>query len=264
LVPQPGRHGGTHDGQGKDLRGVLGAQLHKLPMAPGPGLGKKRSGGRRCPQDLRMAGRTTLASRLPSLGGSPASLALWRRRIGRWWPAGVGGVLGPSRCKSCQAFQAGKPHKTHTHRGLVPSFRGYPQALGKGGGIKPIAHEAVSSGLVRPSLSPNIWDVSRKVPGEGSATCCGPVITYCQAAIEGPGPAAFAGMQQGQRDDFTRRECGLRVLRHVQPLLVHGVEQCDNEIVRSHKTLLAGEVLQPLQLERLYGYLSSCAFYYDS
>jgi hypothetical protein len=50
------------------------------------------------------------------------------------------------------------------------------------------------------------------------------------------------------------------VFRHVQHLLVHGVEQCDNEILGSHRTLLAVEVLQPLQLERLYGYLSSCPF----
>jgi hypothetical protein len=48
------------------------------------------------------------------------------------------------------------------------------------------------------------------------------------------------------------------VLRHVQHLLVHGVEQGDNEIVGSHRTLLAVEVLQQLQLERIYGYLSSC------
>src|SRR5262245_26012037 len=41
-------------------------------------------------------------------------------------------------------------------------------------GIKHIAHDAVSSCLVSPSLSQNIWEVSRKVPGGGSATCCRP------------------------------------------------------------------------------------------
>lgn len=43
-----------------------------------------------------------------------------------------------------------------------------------------------------------------------------------------------------------------------------GIEQCNNEIWGSHRTLLAVEVLQSLQLERLYGSLSSWVFYYDS
>jgi hypothetical protein len=54
------------------------------------------------------------------------------------------------------------------------------------------------------------------------------------------------------------------VFRHVQHLLVHGVEQGDNDIGGSHRTLLSVEVSQSLQLERLYGYLSSCTFQYTS
>jgi hypothetical protein len=82
LVQQPVRHLGTHDEQFNDLMGVIGAQLHKLPLATGSCLRKQRDGGSRCQQDLRLAGMTTFAARLPSLGGWPASLALGRRRIG--------------------------------------------------------------------------------------------------------------------------------------------------------------------------------------
>ena len=124
LVPQPGRHVGMHDWQCQNRMGVLGAQLHTLPRATDTCLGAKRDGGSGFPQDLRRAGRTTVAARLSARGGWPASLVLGRRRIGRRWPAGVGGVRGPARCKSCQAFKEGKPHQTPTHRGLVPSCSG--------------------------------------------------------------------------------------------------------------------------------------------
>jgi len=56
-----------------------------------------------------------------------------------------------------------------------------------------------------------------------------------QPAVEGAGPAAFHGMEQGQRHDFTGIHLSVRVFRHLQPLLVHRVEQCDNEIWGSHR-----------------------------
>src|SRR5262249_50051409 len=127
-----------------------------LLMATGTCLRKKRYGGSRFQQDLWMARGTTFASRLPSLGGLPPSLALCRRRIGCRWPARVRGVLVSSCFERFQAFEEGEHHTTHTHRGLVPIFSWYPQALWEGCGIKPIAHDAVSSCLVRPSLSQNI------------------------------------------------------------------------------------------------------------
>ena len=83
-------------------------------------------------------------------------------------------MLVQSRFESGQAFEEGEHHQTHTHRGLVPLFSWYAQALWKGCGIKHLAHDAVSSCLVSPSLSHNIWEVSRKVAGEGSATYAQP------------------------------------------------------------------------------------------
>lgn len=168
------RHVESHAWQRHTLMGVLRRQRPTPPLATGTSLGQERYSGRRCQQDLGMAGMTTLASRLPSLGGWPASAALGRRRLGGRWPAGGGGGLGQARFLSFQAFKAGEYPKTYTHRGLVPSFRWYPHALWQRCGIKPIAHEAVSSCLVSPSLSQNIWEVSRKIPGEGAATCCRP------------------------------------------------------------------------------------------
>jgi len=92
-------------------------------MATGTSLGKQHDGGSRCQQNLRLAGMTTLAARLPSFGGWPPSLALGRRRIGGRGSAGGGGVLGQARCESLQALQEGAHDKTHTHRSRVPIFR---------------------------------------------------------------------------------------------------------------------------------------------
>ncbi len=117
---------------------------------------------------------TRFTTRLPSLGRWYPSLAFGRRRIGGRWPTRVRGVLMPSRFERFQAFEEGAHHQTYTHRGLVPIFGWYTQSLWKGWRIKPIAHDAVSSCLVSPSLSQNIWEVSRKVAGEGSATRCRP------------------------------------------------------------------------------------------
>jgi hypothetical protein len=81
VVQQPVHHVGTNDGQLNNLMGVIRGQCHNLPMATGTSLGTERYGGSRVQQDLWMAGMTMCASRLPSLGGWPPSLALGRRRI---------------------------------------------------------------------------------------------------------------------------------------------------------------------------------------
>ena len=48
-----------------------------------------------------------------------------------------------------------------------------------------------------------------------------------QPARAGPGPAAWARMEQGPRADGTRRQCGVRRLQDIEPLLVHRVKPCD-------------------------------------
>src|SRR5262249_34392765 len=78
-----------------------------------------------------------------------------------------------------------------------------------------------------------------------------------QPAIEGPGPAAFDGMQQGQRDDFAGIQFGLRVFWDLQHLLVHRVEQCDNKILCSHTTGSSPLKSTHPQLERVRDYLST-------
>jgi hypothetical protein len=105
-----------------------------------------------------------------------------------------------------------------------------------------------------------VWFLMSRAKRVRSGTCGNNARESRQPAIKGPGPAAFDGVQQGQSDYFTRIKFGLRVFRDLQHLLVHSVEQCDNEIVGSHRMLLSVEALQPLQLEHLYGYLSNCAF----
>ena len=83
-----------------------------------------------------------------------------------WWGVYVEGVGGAdseanARRRRMQGFKSASHaqrflsahHKTHTHRGLVPIFSWYLQALWKRCGIKHIAHDAVSSCLVSPSLS---------------------------------------------------------------------------------------------------------------
>ena len=74
------------------------------------------------------------------------------------------------RFERFQALEEGAQHQTHTHRRLVPGFHWYPEALWQGCGLKHIAHDAVSSCFVSAFLSQNIWEVSRKVAAEGSAT----------------------------------------------------------------------------------------------
>src|SRR5438270_132888 len=82
-------------------------------------------------------------------------------------------------------------------------------------------------------------------------------VIACQPAIEGPGPAAFDSMQQGQRDDFAGIQFGLRVFRDLQHLLVHRVEQCDNKILGSHTPGSSRlKSVQP-QLELSRDYLST-------
>ena len=79
-----------------------------------------------------------------------------------------------TRLERFQAFEQGEHLKTHTQWGLWPLCSWYAASLWKGDRIKHGAHDAISSCLVSPSLSQNIWEVSRKVAGEGSAPCCRP------------------------------------------------------------------------------------------
>src|SRR5262249_17840978 len=82
-------------------------------------------------------------------------------------------------------------------------------------------------------------------------------IVARQPAVEGAGPTAFDGMQQGQRHDFTGIQFGLGVLRNVEHFLVHRVEQCDNKIWGSHRTGSSWlKAVQP-QLEPIRDYLST-------
>jgi hypothetical protein len=78
-----------------------------------------------------------------------------------------------------------------------------------------------------------------------------------QPAIAGAGPAPVDGLQPGQRHNCTERQFGLRVLWHLQPLVVYRVKPGDQQIWGSH---MAGSLrlkfAQP-QLEPVWGYLST-------
>jgi len=65
---------------------------------------------------------------------------------------------------------------SHARGSLPPLFSWDAASIRKGNRIKQkqCTHGAVASSLVSPSLSQNIREVSRKVAGEGSATCCRP------------------------------------------------------------------------------------------
>jgi hypothetical protein len=53
-----------------------------------------------------------------------------------------------TRFKSFQTFEEGRHHQAYTQRGLLPILSRYAESLWKEGGIKPVAHGAVSSCLV--------------------------------------------------------------------------------------------------------------------
>jgi hypothetical protein len=65
-----------------------------------------------------------------------------------------------SRFESVQALEEGAHHKTYTQGGLVPILNWYIKSLWQGCAIKPIAHAAVSSGLV--SLISTIKRIARQ------------------------------------------------------------------------------------------------------
>ena len=98
-----------------------------------------------------------LGSGLAALGSVQPSLTLCREHICRRRPTRVGGVLVQTRLKRFQVFEEGEHRKTHTQRGLLPLFSRYAKSLWKEGRIKRVAHDAVSSGLMNPSLSQNGW-----------------------------------------------------------------------------------------------------------
>ena len=52
-----------------------------------------------------------------------------------------------------EAFEERQDHKTHTPRGLVPIFSRDAESLWKRGGIKHVAHDAVSFLLSREYIS---------------------------------------------------------------------------------------------------------------
>src|SRR5262247_1637505 len=83
-----------------------------------------------------------------------------------------------------------------------------------------------------------------------------PVVAR-QPAIESPRPAAFDGIQQGQRHDFTGVEFGVRVFGNIQHLLVYRVEQCDNKIWGRHRTGSSWLKFAQPQLEPVCDYLST-------
>ena len=65
-----------------------------------------------------------------------------------------------------EAFEERQDHKPHTLRGLVPIFSRDAESVWKGGGIKHVAHDVVSSCLVSLLLAQNSWCVRRKISGE--------------------------------------------------------------------------------------------------
>src|SRR5215831_13220734 len=81
--------------------------------------------------------------------------------------------------------------------------------------------------------------------------------THRQPAIEGAHAAALHRIEQGEGDDLTGIQFGLRMLEHVQHLLVHGVEQCDNKIRGRHRTGSSRLKSVHLQLEPVRDYLST-------
>jgi hypothetical protein len=125
---------------------------------PGPAAGRDAHG---C---LPASGARWLASGVAAWSQAP-------RLTGAGWSGRRAGSIALRALRG--VVEGGASQDAHAP-GLVPSFRWAPQALWQGGGRQPIAHEAVSSGLVSPARSPNIWEGSRKVPGEGSATRCRP------------------------------------------------------------------------------------------
>jgi hypothetical protein len=62
-----------------------------------------------------------------------------------------------------QPFEEGKGHKAHAHGCLLPVRRWNVASLWKGHGIKPVAHNAVSCGLVYVSVPPEGDRVDEKV-----------------------------------------------------------------------------------------------------
>jgi hypothetical protein len=100
-----------------------------------------------------MARMTRLGSRLTALGSWRPSLALFRGCICRGWPTGVGGVPVDPGFEGVNALQEAEELVLHARRGLLPILCWYAKPLRKGYGIKPIAHDAISSCLVSSSIS---------------------------------------------------------------------------------------------------------------
>jgi hypothetical protein len=100
-----------------------------------------------------MARMTGLGSRLTALGSCRPSLALFRGCICRGRPTGVGRVPVETGFEGIKALQEAEELALHARRGLLPILCWYAKPLRKGYGIKPIAHDAISSCLVSSSIS---------------------------------------------------------------------------------------------------------------
>src|SRR5262245_62099718 len=100
-----------------------------------------------------MARMTGFGSRLTALGSWRPSLALFRGCIRRGGPTGVGGVPVDPGFEGVNALQEAEELVLHARRGLLPILCRYAKPLKKGYGIKPIAHDAISSCLVSSSIS---------------------------------------------------------------------------------------------------------------
>jgi hypothetical protein len=87
-----------------------------------------------------------------------------------------------TRFEDVQAFQEGEHHQAYTQRSLLPILSRYTKTLGKGGGIKQVAHDAFSSCLMSSSLPQNGGRVSRKVLEWGHPYATDPVIRYTLTA----------------------------------------------------------------------------------
>lgn len=109
-----------------------------------------------------------LGSRLAALSSGRPSGAFFRGGIGGRRSTGVGGVLVKTGFEGLDALQEGEEVRPHARRGLVPIRSWDTESLRKGGRIKQKqgAHDAVSSDLVRLSLSQNAWHGTRKMSGE--------------------------------------------------------------------------------------------------
>ena len=68
----------------------------------------------------------------------------------------------------------------------MPLFNWYTESLWQGCGIKPVAHDAVSSCFVSSSVPQNRGRVSMKVLGVGPAETQDPVINYTLSLIFSP------------------------------------------------------------------------------